>query len=222
MLNAIYDALQYIEEHLNEEIKIVEVANSVGYSQFYFSRLFSKHLKQSVYDYIIRRKLTEARQYIVRGNKVVDAAFRYGFNSHENFSRCFKKMYSISPRTSLSQMNIIDQKSISMTYLKYLSALTLSETHKSVALSLELDDNAENDLISINKDHMIQNSTKVRGTTSPTKLTFTQVEFDLLISISSNDLYHSRQFFFNQVENQAGIYYFEIDKNKIHVYKKQD
>ncbi len=58
-------AIRYIEDNLRGDIGVADVANAVHYSQFYFSRLFSQCVRVSVYDYILKRKLTESRKALL-------------------------------------------------------------------------------------------------------------------------------------------------------------
>ncbi|MFR1296086.1 MAG: AraC family transcriptional regulator [Coprobacillus cateniformis] len=49
---ALEDAIIYIENHLEEDIRVEEVAHSVGYSYFHFNRQFQALIGESVGNYI--------------------------------------------------------------------------------------------------------------------------------------------------------------------------
>lgn len=91
--------LKYIDEHINEKVKLKDLSNIVGYSPFYFSKLFSEIFGISVTTYIRIRKLQYAMMSLLEGEKIVDISFRYAFESHEAFTRSFTKLFGTTPKT---------------------------------------------------------------------------------------------------------------------------
>lgn len=89
--------LDYIDTHISEKISLAELAELAGYSPFYFSRLFSRIMGISVTGYIRIRKLQHALSDLAEGNKVLDVSLRYGFDSHEGFTRAFTDMFGMAP-----------------------------------------------------------------------------------------------------------------------------
>ncbi len=97
-LNRIREAVLYIENHLKKKLTIDDVASTVGYSKFHFQRLFHHVTKQTLGQYILGRKLTEAaRELWEEQSKVVEIAYEFGFESHETFTRAFKNRFGMSP-----------------------------------------------------------------------------------------------------------------------------
>lgn len=97
-IDTMYQATEYIEQHLMDHISIDDVASEVGYSLFHFSRLFNQYIGHSPYDYLIRRRLTEAAKVIMDTQQSIMAiSLDYGFNTAVSFSRAFKKMFGIAP-----------------------------------------------------------------------------------------------------------------------------
>lgn len=97
-LEPVYEALQFIERHLRDDITIADAAESVYYSLFHFSRVFNKAVHHTPYDYIMRRRLSEAGKELFQpGKKIIDIAFDFQFNSHETFTRAFKRMFGMKP-----------------------------------------------------------------------------------------------------------------------------
>ena len=91
-------ALRYIEEHLNEEIDQSKLAHQAGTSTFQFQRVFGFVTGISLAEYIRRRRFTLAAIEIQTTNRrILDIAFDYGYESHESFTRAFKKIHNISP-----------------------------------------------------------------------------------------------------------------------------
>ena len=96
-------ALRYIEEHLTGEIDQERLARLAGTSNFQFQRVFSFITGVSLAEYIRRRRLTLAAIEIQTTKKrILDIAFDYGYESHESFSRAFKKIHNISPSQARS------------------------------------------------------------------------------------------------------------------------
>ena len=89
--------LSYIDEHIKDKISLNELSKQVGYSPFYFSKLFSETMGISVTGYIRTRKLQYAMASLVEGEKVLDVALMYSFESHEGFTRSFSKMFGTTP-----------------------------------------------------------------------------------------------------------------------------
>ena len=95
---AIQKTLNYIEEHLNEEIQIEELVETAVLSLFYYQRLFARLVKTSVRDYIKLRRLAKSLTMLRdKENRIIDIAMEYGFGSHVTFTRAFKETYGITP-----------------------------------------------------------------------------------------------------------------------------
>ena len=89
--------LTTIEDHLEADLNIDKLAKEAMLSKFYFQRLFYKLVGVNVMQYVRLRRLARAADDLKEGDKVTDVAFRYGFNSHEVFTRAFKAVYDITP-----------------------------------------------------------------------------------------------------------------------------
>lgn len=128
---SVKESIDFIENNLENDIGVVDVANAVAYSQFYFSREFSKLTYISIYDYIMRRKISESYKYLLKTNsKIIDVAYKYGFNSHEVYTRAFKKMFGANPSEiefgkHLALFERIDEK-----YLEFLNCLKIEIVDK--------------------------------------------------------------------------------------------
>lgn len=93
----INECLVYIENNLKQKITIEEIASHVGYSKFYFSRTFKTEMNISVMEYVKERKLVCASEEILKGEKILDVAIEYGWESHGGFIKAFKSYYGFSP-----------------------------------------------------------------------------------------------------------------------------
>lgn len=94
----IQKTVDYIEEHISEEIRIETLAKIASLSQFYYQRLFSRLIKKPVNEYIKLRRLARASEALLNKNKrIIDIALDLGFSSHEFFTRTFKNAFGITP-----------------------------------------------------------------------------------------------------------------------------
>lgn len=123
-VEAVLEAIRFIEANLEEEIGVIDVANAVNFSQFYFSRLFSRCARLSVYDYILRRKLSESYKALFRGReRVIDLAVRFGFQSGEGYARAFRKMFGENPSEADAYKPFDVYEPIDYEYLTFLDGL---------------------------------------------------------------------------------------------------
>ena len=97
-ITAIQSAINYVEEHLTEDIDYNEVAKEAVCSNFYFQRIFGILCGIPLGDYIRNRRLTLAgNELCASDNKVIDIAMKYGYDSPESFTRAFSKFHGITP-----------------------------------------------------------------------------------------------------------------------------
>jgi len=90
--------IDYIEENLQCEVNLTDCARVSGYSSYHFLRIFRDAVGLTPADYIRKRRISEICKEIMRGNQCISPiAFRYGFNSQENFLRAFKTEHHILP-----------------------------------------------------------------------------------------------------------------------------
>lgn len=97
-ITGIQNAINYIENHLTEEIDYDKAAAEAACSSFYFQRIFSILCDISLSEYIRNRRLTLAGNELNASNaKVIDIALKYGYESPESFARAFSKFHGITP-----------------------------------------------------------------------------------------------------------------------------
>jgi AraC family transcriptional regulator len=97
-LDAILLALEAVESGMQSPIQVSDLAAAAGYSLFHFTRLFNRIVHHSPFDYLIRRRLSQAAHDLKSADtRILDIALTYQFNSHESFTRAFKRMFGIPP-----------------------------------------------------------------------------------------------------------------------------
>lgn len=95
----IQQAICYMEEHILEDISYVEVAQNVHMSSYNFHRTFSFVVGMTANEYIRKRRLTLAAQELQATDiSVMDAAYKYGYESPESFSKAFSRFHGSTPK----------------------------------------------------------------------------------------------------------------------------
>ena len=97
-MKAIGDSVQYIEEHITEEVSAESVAEYVNVSPFYFQKGFAMICGFTVSEYIRNRRLALAGNEIAASDeKIIDIALKYGYDSPDSFTKSFTRFHGITP-----------------------------------------------------------------------------------------------------------------------------
>ena len=105
-LDIIQSSMDYIEDHLKAEITVQELADKANFSLFHYYRLFQTAVGMPVMQYIVRRKMLHAIYEISCGNKILDVAMDYGFNTYAGFYKAFKREFGYTPKQFLKKHTI--------------------------------------------------------------------------------------------------------------------
>ena len=92
-------ALTYIDENLDKKLSLVTIADQAHFSPFHFHRLFSIVTKETLNNYITRKRIEKAASFLIhqKEKSITEVSEKVGFNSISSFSKSFKKFYGISP-----------------------------------------------------------------------------------------------------------------------------
>lgn len=91
-------AIDYIEDHLTEDIDYEKVAAVSFSSSYHFQRVFSILCGYTLGEYIRQRRLSLAGAELAGGKeKVIDVALKYGYDSPDSFAKAFQKFHGITP-----------------------------------------------------------------------------------------------------------------------------
>ena len=92
------NSIQYIEDHITEDITVEDVAKCVGVSSFYFQKGFAMLCGFSVSEYIRNRRLALAgNDLLVTEEKIIDIAMKYGYDSPDSFTKAFTRFHGVTP-----------------------------------------------------------------------------------------------------------------------------
>ncbi|EME23171.1 AraC family transcriptional regulator [Rhodococcus triatomae BKS 15-14] len=90
-------AIDLIEQRLEGDLDISDIARVALTSEYHFRRMFSTLAGMPLSEYVRRRRLTVATADVLAGEPVVDVAVRFGYGSAAAFTRAFKSMHGLTP-----------------------------------------------------------------------------------------------------------------------------
>jgi AraC family transcriptional regulator len=91
--------LDYIDAHLDQNIKLADLARLLDMSQFHFSHLFKQSIGTSPYQYLIQQRVERAKQLLKQTDRlIVDIALDCGFNSHSHLSKQFRQLTGVTSK----------------------------------------------------------------------------------------------------------------------------
>ena len=96
--HAVMRAIRYVKEHFHEKVVQSEVADKVGLSPPYFSKLFNLEMQLSFSEYLSNVRIEEAKHLLLGSDLLLgDLAFACGFEDQSYFSKVFTRIVGISP-----------------------------------------------------------------------------------------------------------------------------
>ena len=96
-IEGLNETIRYIEAHLTEEIDYAQLGRIACCSAYHYQRMFAYMAGVSLGEYIRRRKMSLAAVDLLAGEKVVDAALKYGYQSPTAFNRAFQAVHGVPP-----------------------------------------------------------------------------------------------------------------------------
>ncbi len=91
--------IEYIDEHLTENLSLKEIASVVEISPHYFTSLFKQSTGLSAYQFVIHRRMERAKQLLCRQDlSIAEVSLHVGFQSQSQFTNVFRKYTGATPR----------------------------------------------------------------------------------------------------------------------------
>ena len=88
----------FINTHINDELRLEQLANLVGMTPTAFSRFFKLRTGKTLSEYIVDIRLGQAARLLVdTADSVSEICWNCGFNTLSNFNRLFRKRKGCSP-----------------------------------------------------------------------------------------------------------------------------
>ncbi len=93
----ILEIIRYLNEHLQENISIDDLAGHFYISKYYLMHTFKEETGYSIGSYLSTKRLLLAREAIQNGISATDACYECGFRNYSTFFRAYKKCFGKSP-----------------------------------------------------------------------------------------------------------------------------
>lgn len=94
----VLDIKAYIRENLERDITLTNIAQSFHFNATYLSRIFRAGTGDKLGDYISRKKMEAAKQYLCLGDTPInEISSRLGYESGQSFARAFKQHLGMTP-----------------------------------------------------------------------------------------------------------------------------
>lgn len=100
------NVIAYISEHLSDDLTLDQLSEIFFLSKYHLSRLFKDYTGLSLYQYIMKKRLTVARNMLQDGENVTNACMKCGFNDYSNFLKAFKREFGRNPSEFINKNNI--------------------------------------------------------------------------------------------------------------------
>ena len=89
---------KYIEAHYTERLTLAQISKDIHANGSYLSRLYKTKTGQNLFDVINKLRIDKAKELMISGYKIYEAAQMAGFDDVSYFSRVFKKYEGCAPR----------------------------------------------------------------------------------------------------------------------------
>lgn len=90
--------LQYIGEHLGDDLSVDKLSSVCHLSKYYLMRRFKQQTGYTLHSYILRKRLIAANNLLKEGKSVTQSCLESGFGDYSNFVKSFKRIYGVSPK----------------------------------------------------------------------------------------------------------------------------
>jgi AraC family transcriptional regulator len=91
--------LDYIDEHLNEELSLKKLANHLNLSSDHFLKMFKQSIGSPPHQYVIEHRLKRAKKLLKDTQlSVADIASRVGYKTPSHFTSQFRKLIGTTPK----------------------------------------------------------------------------------------------------------------------------
>lgn len=98
-------AIDYVNDNLEENIRLTDIAESLGISQYYFCRLFRESTGISPYRYVLQQRIDKVKRLIELGQmSLADIAFECGFSSQSQMTQHFRKFVGVTPKVYQNEL----------------------------------------------------------------------------------------------------------------------
>lgn len=106
----IHEALAYIEQNFQNDISVEDIADNCGLNRSYFGKIFKNAVGRTPQDFLLNYRMTKAAELLkLTRLSIGDISKAVGYDNQLHFSRAFKNIYNLSPRTWRNQNQMTTQ-----------------------------------------------------------------------------------------------------------------
>ena len=97
-MNRLRSVTEFIEDHLEADLALVDLANILGMNLFHFARSFKQSTGLPPHQYVLRKRIERAKSLLVEPQlSIAEVALRCGFGSQSNFTTAFRRLTNVTP-----------------------------------------------------------------------------------------------------------------------------
>ncbi len=97
--NKLRRVTDFINDNLDQDLTLSEIAQIADLSHFHFARAFRKSLGITPQQYITNRRIEKAKELLAKSNlPIVEIGFQTGFKNQSHFTTLFRKFTSLTPK----------------------------------------------------------------------------------------------------------------------------
>ncbi|KAB8332241.1 helix-turn-helix transcriptional regulator [Scytonema tolypothrichoides VB-61278] len=100
-------AIEYINQNLEKDLGLAEIATAVGMSMYHFSRLFKQSTCFSPHQYVMNCRIEEAKRLLTKTEQAIDQIYpQVGFQNQSHFTNVFRKLMGTTPNAYRKQVKM--------------------------------------------------------------------------------------------------------------------
>jgi AraC family transcriptional regulator len=108
---ALRRALQFIHDHLDEDLTIQQLAETTEMSACHFARMFRLSTGIPPHKYVVRRRVTRAKHLLLnKGVSLATAALEAGFCDQGHMTRCFRQVLGTTPAVFVRSIRGVSER----------------------------------------------------------------------------------------------------------------
>lgn len=133
-ISQVQKGIEYIEDNLDFDISLKQVAVVACMSQWHFQRIFKALTNETLKTYIRSRRLANSLHKLLTSNeRIIEIAVAAGYESQESFTRAFKQSFAITP----NEYRKLGDKSLFMKKAQF-NRSYLQHINKNISLEPEI------------------------------------------------------------------------------------